>query len=231
MPKPDIPEGYKNHPTYPIPEAVLIWAAALYDVPLPMDPGEGQKYSQALAMAERELRDHVPIQSVEYWESPNLAYAASSRSAIDWTGYPGGPPYPTRTMAPDKVRRTRECFRGPDLAGYAWARGYPGLFGFEEPDSPATNATNSLREDTKEGYLFLIGLMAHTIAEMSGPDMKNPKGDPNLAALLEKLKKTARTLKVSIEKGDGFTKTPFNNKVSAALEEVRNRQRGWPLSP
>lgn len=135
---------------------------------------------------------------------------------------------PRRVLNPDQfppVSRTA-------LIAFAEEQGLRPPFLFPEAREIAgDSAQNVLREDTKEGYLFLIGLMAHTIAEMSGPAMRNQKGDPNLARLLERLYKTARTLKVSIEKGDGFTKTPFNNKVSAALEEVRNRQRGWPLSP
>ncbi len=83
-----------------------------------------------------------------------------------------------------------------------------------------TQGAESMGTVTKEGYLFLIGLLVQTFAD-SAKNLRNLNGEPNQSELLRQLEQKAKALMVSM---DGLGKTQFNEKVSAALLEVKNRQ-------
>lgn len=101
-------------------------------------------------------------------------------------------------------------------------------FLFTEDLAAGDPGEDSLRADTKEGYLFLIGLLVHALAEKGGPDLRTPRGDPKPAGILRQLERVAQNLKVGM---DGLGKSQGNEKLSAALAEIENRRRELPPSP
>lgn len=123
-----------------------------------------------------------------------------------------------------RTQRITPYVRRDNLRQWAERTGQRGAMPFlfpEDRDTGEDLETESLRVDTKEGYLFLIGLLVHTIADMGGPAMKTPKG-PNKTGILERLGRTARSLGVAM---DGLGKSQGNEKLSAALTEIENRKR------
>lgn len=101
-------------------------------------------------------------------------------------------------------------------------------FLFTEDLAAGDPGEDSLRADTKEGYLFLIGLLVHALAEKGGPDLRTPRGDPKPAGILRQLERVAQNLKVGM---DGLGKSQGNEKLSVALAEIENRRRELPPSP
>lgn len=93
-------------------------------------------------------------------------------------------------------------------------------FLFPEDQGTADPAEDSLRADTKDGYLFLIGLLVHALAGKGGPALKTPQG-PNQAGIHRLVLEVAGTLKVSTE---GLGRSQFNEKVVKALVVVKEHQ-------
>ena len=92
----------------------------------------------------------------------------------------------------------------------------PFLFWEEEEEINS----DAMRADTKEGYLFLIGLLVHALAGKSGQDAKDTQGPKN-AGILRLLEATAKRLEVPMA---GLGKSQGSDKLTAALVEVGNRQ-------
>ena len=93
-------------------------------------------------------------------------------------------------------------------------------FLFPEDRENGEEETNAMRADTKEGYLFLIGLLVHALAGKSGQDAKDTQGPKN-AGILRLLEATAKRLEVPMA---GLGKSQGSDKLTAALVEVGNRQ-------
>lgn len=214
---PDLPDLWRNRDRYSVEEAVRLWAFALAGVPLdqPMKASERNDYRREYEAARQELIQSVPLQSEE--EMVEVMRRVPGPSFVDsWRHDSFG-----RAPSHHKVteRRTRHFFLGPDLAAYAKKRGRPGLFGFEEGPEPV-----ELRADTKEGYLYLIGLLAHALAERGGPKFGNGKR-PNQSGLAEAIRDTADKLQAST---NGLGASTLHEKLSQALEEVENRRKAGP---
>ena len=92
----------------------------------------------------------------------------------------------------------------------------PCLFWEEEE----TNS-DSMRGEAKAGYLFLIGLLVHALAERGGPALNSNRG-PKQSGILGLLEATAKRLGAPM---DGLGKSQGNGKLSEALKEVRYRQK------
>ena len=161
MPNHDLPEGFKNHETYWIEDAARYWAAARYDVPLGIDVREERtRFARQIRLATDELRAGVPIQQEKYWGTVRRARMVPDDS---YWGH-------TKVTYPEQVQKTREYFRGPDLAAFAKEKGCPGLFGFEEPQSKRTGRENnpslvSEREEPK-----VLAILSAIIKAKYGPE-------------------------------------------------------------
>ena len=94
-------------------------------------------------------------------------------------------------------------------------------FLFPEDRENGEEETNAMRADTKEGYLFLIGLLVHALAERGGHAFNSNRG-PKQSGILGLLEATAKRLGAPM---DGLGKSQGNGKLSEALKEVRYRQK------
>jgi len=213
----DLPELWRNLDRYSVEDAVRLWAFALASVLLdqPMKVSERKDYRREYAAAEQELRENVTLQTEDHMVDVQKSTGPHAGNFVSggWDSLRSR----SRTYTV-KEKRTREFFRGPDLAAYAKQRGRPGLFGFEEDsETPA----DTMRADTREGYQYLIGLLAHALAEKGGAKYKTAKG-PNQSTVSDLLRETAKALGASTT---GLSDTRLSEKLSQALQEVENRRK------
>lgn len=131
----------------------------------------------------------------------------------------------SRKSYPDNSRvqctRTEKWFRQETLRFWAEETGQRAAMPFLFPEDriESANDESGLRGDSKEAFLFLIGLLAHSLVEKGGSDL-GTNDKPNKSGIVRAIKRQAENLGASTR---GLSDSQLSERLKEALEEVKQR--------
>jgi hypothetical protein len=142
----ELPLLWKNRDEYTIEDAAWLWVYTLgQDAPLNPDWKEKARYKREYREALQELQRNVKATPGERHVEKD-----GSRDVREiYRDNPGDRPPVTES-------RPYDYFRGEDLAEYAARCGFPGLFGFEEPETPKSGKGTIVSSREEHSILHIL---------------------------------------------------------------------------